>query len=60
MNATVLSKKKSADWVKQEYPEWKKLIQIAEEWHYGVEMKQKKRALEFLTFVIREVNQNTS
>lgn len=56
MNATALSKKKSADWVKQEYPEWKELIQIAEEWHYGSELKQKEKTLEFLKFVIDKVN----
>ena len=60
VNATVLSKKKSADWVKLKYPEWKELIQTAQGWHYGLELKQKERTLEFLKFVIQEVNQNTS
>ena len=60
VNATVLSKKKSADWVKQKYPEWKELIQTAQGWRYGLEMKQKERTLEFLKFVIQEVHQNTS
>ena len=55
MNATVLSKKKSAVWVKQECPQWKELIQTAEEWRYGVEMKQKDKTLEFLKFVIEKV-----
>ena len=57
INATVLSKKKSATWVKEKYPhQWKELIQTAEDWHYGIEMKQKKEALEFLQFVIGKVS----
>jgi predicted nucleotidyltransferase len=56
MNATTLSKKKSAVWVKQEYPKWKELIQTAGDWHFGTEMKQKDKTLEFLKFVIKEVN----
>lgn len=59
MNGTALSKEKSANWVKQEYTEWKELIQTAEGWHYGVVMKQKEQTLEFLKFVIQKVNQNT-
>ncbi len=55
MNATVLSKKKSAVWVKQKYPQWKELIQTAKEWHYGLEMKEKEKTLEFLKFVIEKV-----
>jgi predicted nucleotidyltransferase len=56
VNATALSKKKSADWVKHEFPEWKELIQTAEEWHYGIEMKRNEQALDFLKFVIDRVN----
>ncbi len=55
LTATARSKKKSAAWVKQEYPGWKELIQTAEEWHYGLEMKQKEKTLEFLKFVIEKV-----
>jgi len=55
MNATVLSKKKSAAWVMREYPEWKQLVEVAEAWHYGVEMKQKEKTLEFLRFVVGKV-----
>lgn len=56
INATTLSKKKSAEWVKSAYPEWKNLIETAEDWHYGVEMKEKEETLEFLKFVIEKVN----
>lgn len=59
MNATALSKKRSADWVKQKYQEWKELIQTAEKWHYGMKMKQKESTLEFLKFVIGKVKQHT-
>lgn len=58
-NATTLSKIKSADWVKRAYPEWKELIDTAEKWHYGQEMKQKEQALKFLEFVILEVDKIT-
>ncbi len=53
-NATVLSKKKSAEWVKDKFPEWKNLIDEAERWQYGKEMKRKEETLNFLRFVITQ------
>lgn len=55
LNASALSKKKSATAIKQEFPEWTDLIQTAESWQYGTEMKQKEATLAFLTFVIAQV-----
>jgi predicted nucleotidyltransferase len=51
----VASKEVSAKWVKQIYPEWKDLIEIAESWRYGIEMKEKERAIEFIKFAIAKV-----
>lgn len=51
------SKKVSAEWVKNTYaPQWGDLIKAAENWEYGKEMKYKKEAVEFIKFVINEVN----
>jgi len=49
------SKKVSAAWVKKEYPEWKNLIETAENWHYGVEMKRQEEAIEFIKFVVDKI-----
>ncbi len=49
------SKKISAEWVKSRYPEWKNLIETAENWHYGIEMKEKEKVIEFIKFIIDKV-----
>jgi len=49
------SKKVSAEWAKNEYPEWKKLIEIAENWRYGIEMKEKEKAIELVKFTMDKV-----
>lgn len=46
------SKKISANWVKSKYPEWKNLIETAEKWHYGIEMKEKEKVIELIKFTI--------
>lgn len=57
INAQVLSKKKSAAWVKQAYPHWQELIEKAESWKYGVDMGRNEETLQFLQFVIETVDQ---
>jgi len=49
------SKPKSAEWVKKEYPEWKNLIDEAEAWRYGMEMKRQKEVVGFIRFVVEKV-----
>ena len=50
------TKKASASWVKSEFgPQWKNLIQTAENWHYGKEMNLKEETIEFIKFVIDKV-----
>lgn len=56
INATTLSKKKSATWVKQQHPQWSDLIQTAENWHYGLAMNRNEETLQFLKFVIEKVS----
>jgi len=58
VQADAKSKIVAADWVKKTYPEWSDLIQIAQDWHFGLEMKQQKKTLEFLNFVIDIVKQS--
>src|SRR5260221_2102169 len=43
LNGEASSKSVSAEWVKKEFPEWKNLIQTAQEWEYGKEMKLQKK-----------------
>jgi len=54
---SLASKQISADWVKKEYPQWKNLIQVAEKWQFGKEMKYKKETIEFIKFVINTTKQ---
>lgn len=56
INATTLSKKQSAAWVKRQYPQWTDLIRTAENWQYGLEMYKNKETLKFLKFVIEKVS----
>lgn len=57
MQNDAVSKKKAADWVKKEYPEWKDLIEIAEAWHYGLKMEHQKEVIGFIKFVVAEVKE---
>ena len=54
--AEVTSKNVSTAWVKEKYPEWKNLIETAENWHYGIEMKRTSETIKFIKFVINEVH----
>lgn len=58
MTGNLGSKIVSARWVKDHYPQWRTLIEVAEKWHYEVEMTKQTEALEFLKFVINEVKDN--
>ena len=51
----MLLPKVSALWVKSEYPEWNDLIEIAENWRYGMEMKQTEKVVKFIEFTIDKV-----
>lgn len=54
---SVDSKTVSASWVKIEYPQWQDLIEEADKWHYGVEMKRQDEVIEFIKFTIEKVNE---
>jgi hypothetical protein len=56
-NASVASKKGSRAWVMKQFPEWQELIKTADNWHYGLEMDQKEKTLEFLKFAISKVKE---
>ncbi len=50
------SKKVSAAWVKNHFaPQWRGLIEIAEQWQYGLEMRMQNEAIQFINFVIDEI-----
>jgi predicted nucleotidyltransferase len=55
---TTGSKTSAAAWVKHEFGEWRDLIQTAESWEYGAEMKRQEEVIEFIRFVIREVQKS--
>lgn len=51
------SKKTASSWVKSGYGEpWTDLINAAEQWHYGVELNLREKAIEFIEFVIDQVS----
>jgi hypothetical protein len=52
------SKKVAARWVKTAYPQWQGLIEEAEKWAYGDEMKRQADAVEFLQFAVDRVNES--
>ena len=54
------SKKVSANWVKNEFKQWKNLIETAEKWHYGLELKLQEQTKDFIKFVINKVKSRES
>ncbi len=53
--SAVSSKKISAAWAKSTFPQWKDLIETAERWVYGTEMKLHEETKEFIRFVTEQV-----
>ncbi len=51
------SKKVAGQWTKATYPQWKNLIEEAEQWAYGREMKRQADAVAFLRFAVERVNE---
>jgi len=51
------SKKVAGDWAKATYPQWQDLIEEAESWTYGDEMKRQADAVAFLRFAVERVNE---
>ena len=51
------SKKVAGQWAKAVYPQWQDLIEQAERWAYGDEMKRQADAIAFLQFAVDRVNE---
>lgn len=51
------SKRVAGEWVKATYPVWKSLIEEAERWKYGDDMKRQADAVAFLRFAVERVNE---
>lgn len=51
------SKKVAAQWAKAAYPQWQNLIEEAERWVHGSEMKRQADAAAFLRFAVDRVNE---
>lgn len=59
MQNDAVSKKVATSWAKQEYPEWKDLIEAADNWHYGIKMERQKEVIEFIKFVVDKVKEKS-
>jgi len=51
------SKRVAAQWVRTAYPQWKSLIEEAEQWAYGDKMERQADAEAFLEFAVERVNE---
>jgi len=51
------SKALAGQWVKAAYPQWKDLIEEAERWAYGNEMKRRADTIAFLRFAVNRVEE---
>jgi len=51
------SKKVAGQWAKTTYPQWKNLIEEAERWAHGDEVKRQADAVAFLRFAVERVNE---
>lgn len=51
-----VSKKVATSWAKNEYPQWKDLIEAADSWHYGIKIERQKEVVEFIKFVMAKTN----
>jgi hypothetical protein len=51
------SKKAAADWTKTTYPDWKHLIEEADQWNYTKEMKRSDDVIAMIRFSIRIINE---
>jgi len=51
------SKKVAAEWARSVCPQWRDLIEEAEQWEYGKEMKRQAEAIAFIRFAIEKVNE---
>ncbi len=49
------SKRISSKWAKENYPEWKDLIEKAENWHEGLTMDAGDEIIDFIRFTLKEV-----
>ncbi|HUO17073.1 MAG TPA: aminoglycoside adenylyltransferase domain-containing protein [Verrucomicrobiae bacterium] len=54
------SKKVACAWTKEKCPEWKDLIEAAERWSYGSEMKRQDDVIAFIRFAVRRVREMRS
>ncbi len=59
MQTDARSKKVAADWVKITHPEWSHLIETAQNWQYGQEMREQEKTIEFLKFVIDQIKDSS-
>ncbi|MBI4225639.1 DUF4111 domain-containing protein [Candidatus Roizmanbacteria bacterium] len=54
-NDLVTSKKVSASWVKNEFNDWRNLIETAENWKYGTEVNVQNETIMFIKFILSKI-----
>jgi len=60
MCAAISTKKKSAQWVKNQFGlPWINLIETAENWRYGKEMSLRNETIDFIKFAISQIKQTS-
>ena len=59
LGKTIGSKKAAAAWVKSAHPQWQNLIEEAEHWRYGMEIKRQEESQSFLEFAIEKVSERS-
>lgn len=54
-NENVASKRVASAWVKENYPQWRELIEKAENWQHGEDINAERETRNFIQFTISEV-----
>jgi hypothetical protein len=57
-NDNIASKKVASKWVKETYPEWKGLVEWAEDWVHGKEMGSDTEVRKFIEFTLEQVQKD--
>jgi hypothetical protein len=55
--STIGTKRKSSDWIANEFPQWNNLVVSAQQWEYGREFKDKEQIFSFAQFVFGRIRQ---
>ena len=57
LNKQTRTKKESSNWIKNEFNEWKYIIELVQNWEYGKEMNKQKLIRDFANFVFNKIEE---